>query len=187
MAQHAHLTREFSQTEEAVTVLFCLIDDAYRGSSTQKANATSSSRGSRTPRCSPWRSSGSFVAWRASALSCVTWGQVLRPPVPRGSGPGAFLAAPSPSQAAALPGAPQTRRPAPARGRPRNPHRRLDVARGAASQTSPAIGRLRGGRVGPMGLLQRLRSKALHLLCATNGVPVSYELTPARTSRRRCA
>jgi hypothetical protein len=30
MAHHAHLTRELSQTEEAVTVLFCLIDDAYR-------------------------------------------------------------------------------------------------------------------------------------------------------------
>jgi hypothetical protein len=41
--------------------------------------------------------------------------------------------------------------------------------------------------VGPMGLLQRLRSKALHLLCATNGVPVSYELTPANVAEVRLA
>jgi hypothetical protein len=39
--------------------------------------------------------------------------------------------------------------------------------------------------VGEMGLLQRLRSKALHLLCATNGVPVSYELTPANVAEVR--
>ena len=31
MAHRAHLTRELARTEEAVTVLFCLLDDAYRG------------------------------------------------------------------------------------------------------------------------------------------------------------
>jgi hypothetical protein len=33
--------------------------------------------------------------------------------------------------------------------------------------------------VGTLGFLQRLRSVKLHLICATNGVPLSYELTPA--------
>ena len=33
-----------------------------------------------------------------------------------------------------------------------------------------------------MGFLQRLRSVKLHLICATNGVPISYELTPANVA-----
>ena len=33
-----------------------------------------------------------------------------------------------------------------------------------------------------MGFLQRLRSVKLHLICATNGVPISFELTPANVA-----
>jgi hypothetical protein len=33
-----------------------------------------------------------------------------------------------------------------------------------------------------VGFLQRLRSVKLHLICATNGVPLSYELTPANVT-----
>jgi Transposase DDE domain len=36
--------------------------------------------------------------------------------------------------------------------------------------------------MGEVGFLQRLRSVKLHLLCATNGVPISYELTPANVA-----
>ena len=33
-----------------------------------------------------------------------------------------------------------------------------------------------------MGFLQRLRSVKLHLICATNGVPISFELPPANVA-----
>ena len=36
--------------------------------------------------------------------------------------------------------------------------------------------------VGEVGFLQRLRSVKLHLICATNGVPISFELTPANVA-----
>jgi hypothetical protein len=39
--------------------------------------------------------------------------------------------------------------------------------------------------MGEVGFLQRLRSVKLHLLCATNGVPISYELTPANVAEVR--
>jgi hypothetical protein len=42
-----------------------------------------------------------------------------------------------------------------------------------------------GSGLAEVGFFQRPRVK-LHLLCATNGVPISYELTPFRTWRR-CA
>jgi hypothetical protein len=36
--------------------------------------------------------------------------------------------------------------------------------------------------VGEVGFVQRLRSVKLHLICATNGVPLCYELTPANVA-----
>jgi hypothetical protein len=39
--------------------------------------------------------------------------------------------------------------------------------------------------MGEVGFLQRLRSVKLHLLCATNGVPICYELTPANVAEVR--
>jgi hypothetical protein len=33
-----------------------------------------------------------------------------------------------------------------------------------------------------VGKFQRLRSVKLHLICATNGVPISFELTPANVA-----
>jgi hypothetical protein len=39
--------------------------------------------------------------------------------------------------------------------------------------------------VGEVGLLQRLRGEAAPLICATNGVPLSYELTPANVAEVR--
>ena len=36
--------------------------------------------------------------------------------------------------------------------------------------------------MGKVGFLQRLRREELHLLCSTNRVPISYELTPANVA-----
>lgn len=36
--------------------------------------------------------------------------------------------------------------------------------------------------MGEVGLLLGLRSEALHLICSTNRVPISYELTPANVA-----
>jgi hypothetical protein len=61
--------------------------------------------------------------------------------------------------------------------------RRLDAAFGVAPQAGfSEQPRLVWGGVGEMGFLQRLRSVKLHLICATNGVPLSYELTPANVA-----
>ena len=38
-----------------------------------------------------------------------------------------------------------------------------------------------------MGLLQRIRGQELHLICATNRVPLSYELTAANVAEVRLA
>ncbi len=43
------------------------------------------------------------------------------------------------------------------------------------------LGLLWGG-VGKVGFLQRLRGEAAPHICATNGIRLSYELTPFRTS-----
>jgi hypothetical protein len=72
MAQHAHLTREFSQTEEAVTVLFCLIDDAYRLLNPKGQRYEFLKRLSDSEVLTLALFQQSFGAWRASALSCVT-------------------------------------------------------------------------------------------------------------------
>src|SRR5215217_3684187 len=109
---------------------------------------------------------------------------VLLPPVPRGRGASPFLVAPQGEEAQALSGAPQ------AGGRPRvgrrsgNPPGRLHAAGRAASPPGrpvrrfaglPGAGWVRWGSFSVYGV-------KLHLLCATNGVPISYELTPANVA-----
>src|SRR5829696_2313318 len=92
-----------------------------------------------------------------------------------------FLVAPQGEEAQALSGAPQ------AGGRPRvgrrsgNPPGRLHAAGRAASPPGrqsaglPGAGWVRWGSFSVYGV-------KLHLLCATNGVPISYELTPANVA-----
>ena len=69
-----------------------------------------------------------------------------------------------------------------ARRGPRNPHRGLDPAFGPAPAPGFSVGGLFGGSLGEVGHLQRLYGVKLHLLCSTNRVPVSYELTPANVA-----
>jgi len=42
-----------------------------------------------------------------------------------------------------------------------------------------AVGWGLGGSVGEVGIVGRLRSVKLHLICSPNRVPISYELTPS--------
>src|SRR5215203_712974 len=66
--------------------------------------------------------------------------------------------------------------------RPGDVARRLYADSGIASRAgSPELGVPRRC-VGKVGVLQRLRREASHALCATNGVPISYELTPANVA-----
>jgi hypothetical protein len=72
MAQLNHTPR-LLETEEALTVLFCLIDDAYALLNPHGARRYECiKRLSDSGRSSPSRSSSSCVAWRASARSCAT-------------------------------------------------------------------------------------------------------------------
>ncbi len=74
MARHHHTPR-LAATEEAVIVLFCLVDDTPTPCSTRKGGATNPSRGSPTRRSSPSPCcSSSFGGWnnKASARSCET-------------------------------------------------------------------------------------------------------------------
>ena len=58
---HPQHTPTLASLEEAITVLFCLVDDTYTLLNPE-GEATSRSRGSRTPRSLPWRSSSSLGA-----------------------------------------------------------------------------------------------------------------------------
>ena len=58
---HQHHTPRAELLEEALSVLFCLVDDTYRHLNPE-GTATSLSRSFRTRRSSPSRSSSSFVA-----------------------------------------------------------------------------------------------------------------------------
>jgi hypothetical protein len=71
MAQPNHTPR-LVESEEALTVLSCLIDDAH-AQLKSVPTATNPSSTSRTPTSSP--SSSSCEAWKANALSCITWGR----------------------------------------------------------------------------------------------------------------
>ncbi len=71
MARTNH-TQRLARTEEAVTVLFCLIDDAYALLNPKTGGVTGLSSGSRTLRSSPSPSCSSFVGWSPSAPFCGT-------------------------------------------------------------------------------------------------------------------
>ncbi len=72
MAQPQH-TPSLARLEEAVIVLFCLIDDAYSTLTTlRERTATKPSNTSRTLRSSLSPSCSNSEGWRASAPSCAT-------------------------------------------------------------------------------------------------------------------
>ena len=70
---HAHHTRRLARTEEALTVLFCLIDDAYCLLNPHGGRYQSLKRLSDSEVTAPLPSSSCCGAWRrASARSCGT-------------------------------------------------------------------------------------------------------------------
>ena len=71
MAQPHH-TRRLAQTEEALTVLFCLVDDIYAWLNPKSKRYASFSSASRIRRSSPSLSFSSCGAPRAKDLSCAT-------------------------------------------------------------------------------------------------------------------
>ncbi len=93
---------------------------------------------------------------------------------------------PEGTRAPALPGAAAPRGAGGARGRAGDADRGLDALGGLAPQAGRAVGWLGGvllrRGVGRVGIVRRLRGQALHLLCSTARVPLSYELTPANTT-----
>lgn len=71
---HPHHTEGFSRTEDAVTVLFCLVDDAYAAINPRAKRYESLKRLSDSEVLTLALCSTSFGAWRASARSCATPG-----------------------------------------------------------------------------------------------------------------
>jgi hypothetical protein len=69
MAQAQH-TSSLARLEEAMIVLFCLIDEAYYTLLNPRSRRHESPSGSRTRRSSPWRSCSNFGAWSRNAPSC---------------------------------------------------------------------------------------------------------------------
>jgi hypothetical protein len=68
-------------------------------------------------------------------------------------------------------------------GDPEDTAGRLDAALGFASQAGFSRLGLFWGSVGEVGFVERLRREAASHLCATNGIPLSYdELTPANVA-----
>ncbi len=181
---HAHLTRELAQTEQAVTVLFCLIDDAYRvlnpnGQSYESLKRLSDSevltlalfqqlRGVESER-SFLRDVGRFFAHLFPGAVGLDPSSLHR----RSRKLRRFL---EPLRRAILPelvGDPETLivdSTLLAVLHPRQVKQSADGFDGAAW--------VRWGSFSVYGV-------KLHLLCATNGVPVSYELTPANVAEVR--
>src|SRR5215208_2520400 len=142
MAQPNHTPR-LAQTEEALTVLFCLIDDAYALLNPRARRYESLTRLS-----------------DSEVLALARRPKVLLAPVPRGCGAVSLLVPSAGEEVAALPGAPATGSPLRDGRRPRDLARRLDAAFGFAPQAGPPGLGVPGRRVGEVGFLQRLRREA---------------------------
>lgn len=126
MAQAQH-TPTLASLEEAVTVLFCLIDDAYALLNPNRRTYESLKRLSDSEVLTlalfqqlEGRGERALVFARRPAL--------LLPPLPRGGGDAPLLAAPSREEAEAFPGALAPLCPARIGRRSRDPRRRLDAA-----------------------------------------------------------
>src|SRR3712207_6175541 len=85
-------------------------------------------------------------------------------------------------KAQALPGAPAPQRPLRDGRGPRDSAGRLDAALGFTSQAGFSRLGLLWGSVGEVGGSFSVYGVKLHLICATNGIPLSYELTSANVA-----
>jgi hypothetical protein len=177
MAQLNHTSR-LVETEEALTVLFCLLDDAYAHLNPcarcyeSIKRLSDSEVGSHRPLPAAARRGGKRTLFLARGP------KVLLSLVPRGGGAASFLLPSAGEEAQAFFGTPAEGRPLRDGRQPGDAARRLYVAFGFAPQAGlSGLGLLRGG-VGEVGSFSVYGVK-LHLICATNGVPLSYDLTPA--------
>jgi hypothetical protein len=173
-------TQALAQTEEAITVLFCLIDDAYAHLNPYSGRYESLKRLSDSEvvalallqQLRGVQSCRSFLRDAARFFSHLFSG--------RGRAL-SFLVPSTCQEAQGLFGAPAKGDARRAGGRPADTADRLDAAFGYASQRSRSIGGLRRGGLGKVGIFSVYGVK-LHLVCATNRVPLSYELTPANVA-----
>jgi hypothetical protein len=140
MAQPEH-TSELALLEEALSVLFCLIDDTYARLNPHGGRCYASLK----------RLSDSEVlalalfeqlreGWSPAAPSCARPPASSRTCSPGGRRPSSLLVSPSYPQTQALPGVLAARYLARACGRPRDPDRRLEPAFGPASAPGFSVG-----------------------------------------------
>jgi hypothetical protein len=158
MAQAQH-TPTLASLEGAITVLFCLVDDAYthlnpRGQSHESLKELSDSEVLTLALFQQLRgveSERSFLRETPSVSSSTS---------SRASWVSPLLVASPGEEAEDLPGALAPAGPARIGRRSRNPPRRLNALGGIASASGQAIGGFRGGGVGEVGIVRRLRCEA---------------------------
>src|SRR5215210_6432086 len=156
---HHNTTPPAASLEEAVTVLFCLVDDAYRllnprgdGYGALKSQEALG-LGGHNPRPFP-----AAQGYRVRALVRARRRALLLAPVPGGGGAAPLLFPPPDPQTTALAGAFEAHVGCGSCGRPRDVDRGLDAAFGLAPQAGRAVRRLGGV------LLRRGVGKVGHLL-----------------------
>src|SRR5215212_4915169 len=158
MAQPNH-TPHLALTEEALTVLFCLIDDAYAHLNPNgkryeplKRLADSEVNRARALPAAARRGERALLPARRRA--------VLFALVPWGGGALSFLVSSKGEEAQVLLGAPQAGDRTRAGGRSGDLARGLYLAGSLASAPGFPLGRFRWGGLGEVGVLQRLRGEA---------------------------
>ena len=181
---HPEHTVGLALLEEAIIVLFCEIDDAYRHLNPREGHYAPLKRLSDSEiltlalfqQLRGVESERSFLREAARFFSHLFPGVVGFPPV---------LVAPQGAQAEALPGALEAGGPAGAAGGTRDPGSGFNPGLGAASEVGRAVGGL--GKPSAGAAWVRWGSFSIygvkpHVLCATNRAPISYELTPANAA-----
>lgn len=177
----AENTREAALLEEAITVLFCEIDDTYRhlnpnGQLYESLKRLSDPEVITLALFQQLRGVESCRAFYARSRP------LLLPPLPRRGRPCSFLFSSPHPQAQAIPRTLEADRRGGAGRRARNLAHRFDPALGNAPQRgfSQSAG-FEGAAWVRWGSFSVYGVK-LHLLCASNRVPICYELTPANVA-----
>ncbi len=189
MAQPQH-THSLAYLEEAVSVLFCLIDDIYAPLNPRAERYEAIKRLS--------DSEVITLALFQHPLPAVARGGVLPLFLLRDAqrffshlfsgrgGTAPFLFASTDEEAPALSGTSATRDPPRAGGRSADLAHRFYFAGSFASAPGFSVGGLGklfgGSHMGKVGLLLGLRHETPFAPGHTNGVPISYELTPANVA-----
>jgi hypothetical protein len=182
MAQREH-TAELALLEEAITVLFCEVDDVYAHLNPKGQLYASLKRLSD----SEVITLALFQQLRGmdSERRFLARGRSLFPPSLSWDGGPSSIFVPSPaSQAQTLPGVSAASHLTRVGGRSRDHDRRLDAAFGFAPPAQVSQGSGFDGAAWVRWGTFSVYGVKLHLLCVTNRVPICYELTPFRTWRR---